>query len=139
FLMDFTNLVTATSVVGVPALINAGSQRFQGFETGVTVFFPRDVMANSNYSYHDSRFTDFVQDFGGVPTQLAGKRLEMSPNHLFAFGLHYLPAKGFNAGVNVNYRGGVFLNKRNTAPAEGFADVGIGAGYRMTRWELRVD
>jgi len=31
------------------------------------------------------------------------------------------------------------LNKRNTALAAGFASIGISAGYRMPRWELRVD
>jgi outer membrane receptor protein involved in Fe transport len=28
---------------------------------------------------------------------------------------------------------------RNTAPAEGYATVGAVVGYRMPRWELRVD
>src|SRR5262249_12495815 len=139
FLMDFSNLVTATTVGGLPALINAGTQRFKGFETGATAFVHKDVIARANYSFHDARFTNFVQDFDGVPTQLAGKRLEMSARHLAAFGLTYLPLRGFTCGVGLNYTGSRFLNRRNTALAEGFASVDMNAGYRTPRWELRVD
>jgi len=139
FLMDFSNLVTATSVGGLPALINAGTQRFKGFETGAMIFVHKDVIARANYSFHDARFTDFVQDFDGVPTQLAGKRLEMSARHLAAFGLTYLPLRGFTGGVELNYTGSRFLNRRNTALTSGFATVGMSAGYRTARWELRVD
>jgi outer membrane receptor protein involved in Fe transport len=139
FLMNFENLVTPVEIGGLPGLINAGKQRFQGMESGVSFYFPRDVMAKASYSYHDAHFTDFVQDFGGVPTQLAGKRLEMSANHLASFGIWYLPVRGLIGGFDVNYRGSVFLNKRNTALAEGFATFGVSAGYRTPRWELRLD
>ncbi len=139
FLMDFTNLVTATTISGLPALINAGSERFKGFETGTALFLRPDLFAKATYSFHDARFTDFVQAFDGVPTQLAGKRLEMSTRHLAAFGMTYVPARGLLGGVEFNYTGSRFLNKRNTAVAEGFPTVGISAGYRRDRWELRVD
>ncbi|HYR74491.1 MAG TPA: TonB-dependent receptor plug domain-containing protein [Pyrinomonadaceae bacterium] len=139
FLMDFKNLVTPISVGGLPALTNAGTQRFKGFESGVSLFMTKDVMAKATYSYHDARFTDYVQDFGGVPTQLAGKRLEMSAHNLAAFGIVYAPERGFLGGVNVYYTGARFLNRRNTAPANGFATIGLSAGYRTPKWELRVD
>ncbi len=139
FLMNFKNLVTAVSVGGLPALINAGTERFQGFESGVSLFMSHDFMARATYSFHDARFRDFVQDFGGVPTQLAGNRLEMSARHLAAFGITYAPSRGFLAGLDLNYTGSHFLNKRNTAPAEGYATVGIVVGYRMPYWEFRVD
>jgi iron complex outermembrane receptor protein len=139
FLMDFNNLVTATTVGGLPALINAGSERFQGFESGVLVFLPKNIMIRGTYSFHDARFRNFVQDFDGVPTQLAGNRLEMSARHLAAFGLTYSPIRGCLGGVEFNYTGSRFLNMRNTALAEGFPTVGISAGYRTPRWELRVD
>jgi len=139
FLMDFKNLVTATVVGGLPALINAGKERFKGFEAGTALFLRSDLFARATYSFHDARFTDSVQAFDGVPTQLAGKRLEMSARHLVAFGVTYIPTRGFLGGVEVNYTGSRFLNKRNTALAEGFATVGVSAGYRTPRWELRVD
>jgi len=139
FLMDFNNLVTPVSIAGVPSLINAGSQRFKGFETGTSFFLQHDILAHASYSYHDARFTNFIQDFGGVPTQLAGKRLEMSANHLAAMSLFYAPAHGFLGGVDFNYTGARFLNKRNTAPASGFPTVDMGVGYRDERWEVRVN
>lgn len=139
FLMDFTNLVMSTNIGGNPALVNGGKDRFKGFESGVSAYLPHSLVANATYSFHDSRFTDLIQDFGGVPTQLAGNRLEMVPNHLAAFGLRYIPPHGLLAGLGVNYRGSVFLDKRNTAPASGFATVDANAGYRWEKWELRVD
>ncbi len=139
FLMDFKNLVTPISVGGLPALTNAGTQRFKGFESGVSLFMTKDVMAKATYNYHDARFTNYVQDFDGVPTQLAGKRLEMSAHNLAAFGIVYAPERGFLGGINVYYTGARFLNRRNTAPVNGFATVGLAAGYRTPKWELRVD
>jgi outer membrane receptor for ferrienterochelin and colicin len=139
FLMDFSNLVTSVTLGGLPALINAGTQRFQGFEAGTALFLRSDIIARANYTFHDARFTNFVQDFSGVPTQLGGNRLEMSARHMAAFGLSYFPARGITGGVEVGYTGDRFLNMRNTALADGFATVGISAGYRSPRWELRVD
>jgi outer membrane receptor protein involved in Fe transport len=140
FYMDFSNLVVPADVGGLPGLINAGTERFAGFETGIELFLPKNVIARGNYSYHDAIFTDFVQEFDpGVLTQLAGKRIEMSAHNLAAASLYYLPAKGFLAGVQMNYTGSRFLNKRNTALADGFATVGASIGYRTQSWELRVD
>lgn len=139
FLMDFSNLVTAVDIGGLPGLINAGEERFKGFESGLSFFLPRNVIARTSYSYHDARFTDFVQDFGGVATQLAGKRLEMSAHNLFSAGLHYFPERGILGGVQVNYTGQRFLTKRNTAAAGGFATVDVSAGFRTPKWEIRVD
>jgi iron complex outermembrane receptor protein len=139
FFMNFENLVTAASVGGVPALINAGKERFQGFESGLSLFLRNNLIARATYSFHDATFTDFVQDFDGVPTQLAGKRIEMSARNLAAFGIAYTPVRGLLGSVEVSYTGSRFLNKRNSALAGGLATVGIGAGYRTPRWEFRVD
>jgi len=139
FYMNFDNLVTATNIGGVPALINAGTQRFRGFESEISAYLNHNVIAHATYSFHDSIFTNFVQDFGGVPTQLAGKQIEMSPRNLAAIGFAYVPVKGLFASFDLNYTGRRFLNMRNTAPAGGFASVGLGVGYRTARWELRVD
>ncbi len=139
FLMDFKNLVTPVDIGGLPGLINAGKERFKGFESGISLYLSKDVVARGTYSFHDAKFTDFVQDFGGVPTQLAGNRLEMSARHQGAVGVTYAPVRGLLAGIDLYYTGSRFLNKRNTALADGFATVGVSAGYRMPRWELRVD
>jgi iron complex outermembrane receptor protein len=140
FFMDFSNLVVATvDAQGNPHLGNAGDEHFKGFETGTSLFLPHDVVARASYSYHDARFIDFVFDFGDGLVQLAGKRIEMSANHLASASLFYMPLRGFLGGVSMNYTGSRFLNKRNTALAEGFATVDLSAGYRTPRWEIRLD
>ncbi|MBI3491557.1 MAG: TonB-dependent receptor [Acidobacteria bacterium] len=139
FRMDFENLVTSTVVRGLPSLQNAGSTRFQGFEIAAEGRAPRSVSGRATYSFHDGTFVDFVQEFGGTNTQLAGKRFEMSARHLFSAGLMVAPSIGVVGDVIVKYAGDRYLNKRNTALAEPFATVDIGVGYRFERVELRID
>jgi outer membrane receptor protein involved in Fe transport len=139
FRMDFKNLVTATVVSGLPSLQNAGSTRFQGYEMAAEARAPLGVTTRATYSFHDGKFVDFVQEFGGRNTQLAGKRFEMSARHLLSAGLIIAPSTGIVADVIVKYVGDRYLNKRNTALASPFTTVDIGVGYRLDRWEARVD
>jgi iron complex outermembrane receptor protein len=139
FRMDFKNLVTATVVGGLPSLQNAGSTRFQGFEIAADARAPRAVIGRATYSFHDGTFVDFVQQFGGANTQLAGKRFEMSARHLFSAGLIVARSTGVVGDVIVKYTGDRYLNKRNTALASPFTTMDIGVGYRLERWELRLD
>jgi iron complex outermembrane recepter protein len=139
FLMNFSQLVTAASVNGVPSLINAGSQRFTGFESVLAFFLQKHVIARATYSFHDATFTNFVQDFDGVPVQLAGRHVEMSARDLAALGVTYSPARGFGGGIEVSYTGSRYLDKQNTALAGGFASIGLNISYRTPRWELRAD
>ena len=139
FRMDFTNLVTATVVGGVPALINSGKTRFQGVELATDLRLPNAVTARASYSFHDGKFVDFVQDFGGTATQLGGKRFEMSARGLASAGLALSPAHGVIAHASFNYTGNRFLNKRNTALADPFTTFDAGMGYRFGDAEIRVD
>jgi len=140
FRMDFKNLVTATVVGGLPSLQNAGSTRFQGLELAADARAPRGITGRATYSFHDGKFVDFVRDFGGTNTQLAGKRFEMSARHLFSTGLIVAPSSsGVVGDVIVKYAGDRYLDKRNRALASPFTTVDIGVGYRVDRWELRLD
>ena len=139
FRMDFKNLVTATVVGGLPALQNAGSTRFQGAEFAAEAHGPRGVLGRATYAFHDSTFVDFVQSFGDVNTQLAGKRFEMSARHLFSAGLIVAPGTGVVGDIIVKHTGDRYLNKRNTALALPFTAVDIGVGYRRGRSEIRLD
>jgi outer membrane receptor protein involved in Fe transport len=139
FQMDFENLVVgATSEEGLPELINAGSERFKGAELEARLTLAESLVAQGTYAWHDAKFRDFVQDFDGVPTQLAGNRLEMSARNLGSLGLLYTPARGFNAFALGSYVGDRFLNKRNTALAPSYTAWSAGIGYRQERWELRL-
>ena len=137
--MDFTNLVTSTVVNGLPALINAGETRFQGLELAGEAQLAHNVSARGTYSFHDSTFVDFVQAFDGVPTQLAGKRFEMSARHLASAGLILAPDHGVTGSLVIKHTGDRYLNKRNTALAEPFTTIDLGVGYRIAEYEIRVD
>jgi outer membrane receptor protein involved in Fe transport len=139
FLMDFHDLVMATAIDGLPALVNGGSSRFKGIEAAGTVQFPQAWMMRVTYAFHDARFADFVQDFDGVLTQLSGKQHEMSARQLAAVGVFVNPSRGLLAGAEWSYTGKRYMDKRNRAPAPGFSTLALGGGYRAERWEVRVD
>ncbi len=139
FRMDLENVVLPQVVNGLPDLVNGGKTRFEGFETGVHARLPHHVDLRGTYAYHNSRFRDFLTEFDGVPTQLEGKRFEMSPHHLAAFGLGYFPERGVFGVARVNVVGDRYLNKRNTALADSYGTLMLGAGYRAEKWEVRLD
>ena len=139
FQEDFSNLVVSTIVNGQPALENAGKERFKGAEFELDYGFLEELHWELGYSYHDARFRDYETEFDGVPTQLAGKRLEMTPYNLLGTGLVFSQSNGFNANVLVNYVGERFLNKRNTAIASAYTTWSAGVGYRIGRGEIRAD
>jgi iron complex outermembrane receptor protein len=139
FWMDFSNLVVATSVNGLPALRNAGHERFKGVEASLRWRLRDGLTLRGAASYHDSRFRDFVRDFDGGPTQLAGNRLEMSPHVQASGGALWARERGPLGQLSVQYVGSRFLNMRNTALVSGYTTVSAGVGWRRKRWELRVD
>jgi outer membrane receptor protein involved in Fe transport len=139
FQMDFNNLVLSQVVNGLPGLINGGKQRFKGIETAVGIRVAEKISARATYSFHDAKFRDFETEFDGVPTQLAGKRLEMSARHLFSAGLLRAPEHGVLGGLELNWVGSRYLNKRNTALADAYGTVTASLGYRAHKWEVRLD
>ena len=138
FLMDFKNLVISQSIGGLPSLANAGNSRLQGVELSAVWRVQSSWSARGSVSIHDAKFKDYLTEFDGVPTQLAGKRIEMSARHLASAALTYAPASGFFASAEWNFVGERFLNKRNTAPAEGYSTIGALAGFRQGRFEVRA-
>ena len=138
FRMDFDNLVLSNSVSGSPVLQNGGSQRFQGVEASLSYQVADAFTLQAAYSNHDSRFTNYTQDFGGTPTQLAGNRLEMTPTQLASFAVVYAPTTGFIASLESSTSGGVYLNRRNTALSPGYTTFGASAGWRWAKAEFRI-
>jgi outer membrane receptor protein involved in Fe transport len=139
FQMDFKNLVISNSVSGLPVLLNAGKERFKGSELELAWAFRPDLRWRAVASYHDAKFTDSIQDFGGTPTQLAGKRIEMSPHTLVGTGVTWAPLTGWGASFQANYVGNRFLNKRNTALTKAYTTVSGSVAYRHSeRLEFRL-
>ena len=138
FRLDFRNVVVPTDVAGLPGTTNAHEQRLQGAEAEGSYRIVPGLRAQASYAYHDATFQDFVQVFGGVPTQLEGNRVEMSAHNLAAAGLAWAPASGLHAWASGNYVGSRFLNKRNTARASAYTTWSAGVGYRFGDWEVQV-
>jgi len=140
FQMDMDNLVVSQAGEGgTPVLSNAGAVRLRGAELSTAYAFTPTLRANLSYANHDARFGDYVTEFDGVPTQLEGKRLEMSPRDLAALGVVWAPPKGLRASTQASYVGERYLNKRNTALADDFVTWSAGVGYRFSSIELRLD
>ena len=139
FQMDLKNLVVPTLVGGLPALENVGSERFRGLELELRGKVVDNLFARAAWSLHDARFQDYLRDFDGTLTQLRGNRQEMTPRDLGALGLVWAPPTGLVARVDVRYTGDRYLNKRNTALADGFTSWSAGLGWRAANWELRLD
>lgn len=138
FSMTFNNLVVAQTVDGLPGLVNAGREHFKGAELEAHYTVAHDLQLGGHYAYHDARFADYVQNFDEVPTQLSGRRLEMSPQNLGGVGIVYSPAQGPQASLVYNHVGSRFLNKRNTALASAYNVVDASLGYRFSRCEVRL-
>ncbi|HEX9427091.1 MAG TPA: TonB-dependent receptor [Candidatus Polarisedimenticolia bacterium] len=139
FRADLSNLLLARDVGGLPGLINAGEERLRGVELEANLRLPHDLRLEATYSLHDARFENFVQDFGGVPTQLRGNRLEMSARHLASVGLVRAPLRGWGGSLGANYVGRRYLDQRNSAQADPYIAVEAGVAYRFRRGELRID
>jgi iron complex outermembrane recepter protein len=139
FLLNFRNLVVSQTIDGLPALVNAGQERFKGLEASMSVRFPHDTRLQLSGSYHDARFRDFVSDFGDGPTQVAGNRLPASAHWMGGAALTYAPDKGWNAHVRVQWVGDRFLDEVNQALVPGYSTVSAGLGYKVSTWEIRLD
>ena len=139
FQMDFQNLVLSQVVGGVPALVNGGAQRFRGGELEIVARQRADLTWRVVYSLHDARFRDFVTEFGGVPTQLAGKRLEMSARDMAAGEVLFGKSSGWQGSARADWVGSRFLNKRNTSTAPDYITWSAGIGYRLQNVEIRLD
>jgi iron complex outermembrane receptor protein len=137
FLSDLQNIVVAQSIGGLPALANAGEMRLKGLELSVVGRPAGSLCLRGSYALHDARFRDYLTEFDGVPTQLGGKRVEMSPRHLAAIAVSWSPEQGLFASGELSYVGSRYLNKRNTALAEDYATLGSLVGYRRGRYEVR--
>ncbi len=140
FHMNFANLVIAENIDGLPALANAGTERFKGAELEGSYRLCDDFRISATYAYHNAQFVDYERlRPDGSLQQLGGNRLELSPQNLAAIGFIYAPAKGLNGSLVWNRVGSRFLNKGNTSVAGAYNTVVAGIGYRFNGWELRLD
>lgn len=148
FRMDFSNLVLPASVNGLPTLVNAGEERFEGVEAEVELRPMADLLVRGGASWHDATFRNYTRLFDGVPFVLDGNRLELSAQQLASVGVIWSPATGLRADALAEYVGSRFLDKRNRSEADAFTVLSAGVGYRFGAadpvtgrggWEVRLD
>lgn len=137
FDMTFTNMVVGT----LNGLVNAGGERFKGYEAQLTVQ-PKVVPGTTisiGYANHDARFVHF--SFLADPTTLRvvdGKRIELVPQDLFNARLDYRARCGASVFGALRTQGGRPLTRRNTFWAEGFSEYDAGGAYTYQQYTVSV-
>ncbi len=132
FLMDFHNLVVATSS---GALANAAGQRLTGVEVEAQYRVSQDLELSANAAYHDARFTQYLYFDGSANVQVAGRQLPLSPTELASAGILYTPDQGLGSTLIARYVGRRYLDEQNLAPVGGYTTIDATVSYAMGRFQ----
>ncbi|MFI5119906.1 MAG: TonB-dependent receptor [Thermoanaerobaculia bacterium] len=133
FHMAFENLVVSVAGPdGLPALTNAGEERFQGFEAALT-WSPRSLPALSlaaGYAHHDATYVRFsFTDPDGNLVIADGNRLELVPRDAWNVRLGYAPKRGLGVWAAVRHQGVRPLDPENTASVPAFFEWDAGISW----------
>lgn len=133
FQLDFHNLVVGIlDGNGDPALVNAGHERFKGFEASAT-FAPAalpGLRLSGGWAHHDPRFVQFTfVTPDGELRDVAGKQVELAPKELWNARASYAGAHGLGAWVAARHQGTRPLNRRNRFWTPGFEEVDAGLTF----------
>jgi outer membrane receptor protein involved in Fe transport len=140
FQMDFSNLVVARLVDGLPGLVNAGEERFKGFELEAQYRLRPDLSWQLSYSNHDARFRDFASIFDQPePEQVRGNRLPLSARDMAATGLTYAPAHGLSVWALYSWVGDRFLDEVNEVLAPSYGTWSAGVRWAFDRFAIRFE
>ncbi len=142
FNIDVTDeIVINTATGGRTTYKNAGKTRRQGIEAAWQGDLAAGFAGYVSYTYLSAEFTSAATT--GVPPQIvpAGAHLPGVPqaNAYGELTWSYPEAWGFNAALEVQYAGKMYVNDRNTdaAPAYTVGNARIGFEQRTGRWLLR--
>jgi len=142
FQMDFTNMVVSIlDASSNPELVNAGRERFKGWEVQLTAT-PRRVPGlalSGGYAWHDPRFVEFTfVTPGGALRNVSGNVLELAPRLLWHARVGYARDNGPGAWLAYRHQGERFLNRRNTFTTEPFDEWDAGVTYEVQRLRVAV-
>ena len=142
FQMDFHNMVVgAFDASANPILVNAGHERFKGWDVALALN-PATVPGLSfkaGYGWHDPRFVKFsffTPD--GTFRVVDGKLVELAPRLLWNAGASYAPTTGLGGWVAMRHQGQRALNRRNRFWAEPFSEVDAGLTFTAARYRVNV-
>jgi outer membrane receptor protein involved in Fe transport len=142
FHVIFENLVVSkVGPDGLPRLLNAGSERFQGAEFDLR-WRPSSVIplsASIGYAHHDVRFIRFsFLNAEGALRVVDGKRLELAPRDLWNANLNYSPAQGPGGFVAVRHQSQRPLNRRNVNFTGPFTETDAGLSWDFPRVRVSI-
>jgi len=142
FHVIFENLVVPNvGPDGLPRLLNAGSERFQGaeFDLGWRPTSAVPLSATVGYAHHDVRFIRFsFLNTEGALTVVDGKRLELAPRDLWNTSLNYAPTQGPGGFVAVRHQSQRPLNRRNVNFTGPFTETDAGLTWDFPRGRVSV-
>jgi iron complex outermembrane recepter protein len=139
FVMRLRNLVIRDNVNGLPALANAGAERFRGGELEARWRLAGAWYLAASYAHHDAHYTDYLRLMSdGSLQQLAGKSLVLSPRDLASAGLRYQPPLGWHGALACAHLGAQYLDQSNSALAAAHQICDANLGYRWPRLTLTL-
>ena len=133
FHMSLENVVVSTVAPdGSPALMNAGEERFQGFEGQITWAPPawKGFSLGAGYAHHDATYVSF--SFVTPEGELVvadGKRVELVPRDLWNAKLAWAPKTGLGVWGAVRHQGIRSYDRRNSAYAPAFYEWDAGVSW----------
>lgn len=133
FQLDFLNLVVGNlNQDGDPELLNAGHERFKGFEASAT-FAPAalpGLRLTGGWAHHDPRFVQFTYlNEEGQLRNVAGKQVELAPREMWNARASYTGPHGLGAWVAGRHQSERPLSRRNVAWTPGFEEVDAGLTF----------
>jgi iron complex outermembrane receptor protein len=142
FQMDFHNMVVAILDASLQQkLVNAGHERFKGWEVSLGVA-PNQVPGlrlSAGYGWHDPRFVNFTfVTPDGQFRDVSGKLIELAPRLLWNARAAYARDKGMGGWVALRHQATRALNRRNTFYDRPFSEVDAGLSFAMPRMSVNV-
>ena len=142
FQMDFHNMVVSILDPSLqPKLVNAGHERFKGWDVslGVAPAAVRGLRLSAGYGWHDPRFVNFTfVTPDGQFRDVSGKLIELAPRLLWNGRAAYAPERGVGGWVAVRHQGVRALNRRNGFFDEPFSEVDAGLSCEFRRANVNV-
>ncbi|MDE3010857.1 MAG: TonB-dependent receptor [Pseudomonadota bacterium] len=138
FFVRFDNRPLNTTVNNLPAVVAGGQERFKGVELEGGYKLTPTLRLALDYSRSVASYGNFATTLNGLPTQLAGQRIEFVPDQLWGLGLVSSPSHGWQAALNAKHVGRRFLDPLNQYSADGFTLIDASVGYRWREWTARL-
>ncbi|MCF8221538.1 MAG: TonB-dependent receptor [Bacteroidales bacterium] len=117
---------------------NIGGVEIKGAEVKLKYDFNRGVGVFANYSYTDSRITEFNPEYSSQNEDITGKYLTYVPFNNFSAGLSWRN-KIVNAAAVMNYKGKHYANDMNSIVIDPFSAFDIRIWKTIGQFNFKLD